>query len=141
MFEDLHLSIMLATMVIFLAMIAILNTIFYKPLLKCIDERNDSIKNDENKVKKNFEGMLGANDEVEKIHQSTKEEINKIKQNAIMQAKEESAQLIRAKKEELERKMASFYTELAEQRKELNQYLQVHLPDFKEALKNSIRKI
>lgn len=141
MFEDLHLSIMLATMVIFLVMIVVLNTIFYKPLLRFIDERNDSIKNDENKVKENSQEMVGANEEVRKIHQNTKEEINKIKQNAIAQAKEESTQLIRAKKEELERKMASFYTELAEQREELSLYLQTHLPDFKEALQNNIRKI
>lgn len=141
MFEDLHLSIMLVTMVIFLVMIVVLNTIFYKPLLKFTDERNNSIKNDENKVKENSQEMVSANDEVRKIHQNTREEINKIKQNAITQAKEESAQLIRAKKEELERKMASFYTELAEQREELSQYLQTHLPDFKEVLQNSIRKI
>ncbi|TEY12975.1 F0F1 ATP synthase subunit B', partial [Campylobacter sp. CH185] len=53
MFEDMHTSIMLATMAIFLAMIVILNSMLYKPLLKFMDERNDSIKNDENKVKEN----------------------------------------------------------------------------------------
>ncbi|ECK5567104.1 F0F1 ATP synthase subunit B' [Campylobacter coli] len=140
MFEDMHPSIMLATMAIFLAMIVILNTMLYKPLLKFMDERNDSIKNDENKVKENSQEMLGANDEVEAIHVSTREEIHKIKQNAINAAKEEAQQAIKAKKEELERKMANFYTELISQKKELQDHLSAHLLDLKQALQNNIKQ-
>ncbi|EHE0557955.1 FoF1 ATP synthase subunit B' [Campylobacter upsaliensis] len=141
MFSDMHISIMLVTMVIFLAMIVILNSMLYKPLLRFIDERNSSIKNDENKVKENSQEMLGANDEVEKIHQSTREEIHKIKQSAINQAKEEAQVAIQAKKEELERKMASFYVELNAQKEELKQNLLKNLPEFKQLLENNIKKI
>lgn len=141
MFSDMHISIMLVTMVIFLAMIVILNSMLYKPLLRFIDERNSSIKNDENKVKENSQEMLGANDEVEKIHQSTREEIHKIKQSAINQAKEEAQVAIQAKKEELERKMASFYVELNVQKEELKQNLLKNLPEFKQLLENNIKKI
>ncbi|EAK1046486.1 F0F1 ATP synthase subunit B' [Campylobacter upsaliensis] len=141
MFSDMHISIMLATMVIFLAMIVILNSMLYKPLLRFMDERNSSIKNDENKVKENSQEMLGANDEVEKIHQSTREEIYKIKQSAINQAKEEAQVAIQAKKEELERKMASFYVELNAQKEELKQNLLKNLPEFKQLLENNIKKI
>ncbi|EAI8232561.1 TPA: F0F1 ATP synthase subunit B' [Campylobacter upsaliensis] len=141
MFSDMHISIMLATMVIFLAMIVILNSMLYKPLLRFMDERNSSIKNDENKVKENSQEMLGANDEVEKIHQSTREEIHKIKQSAINQAKEEAQVAIQAKKEELERKMASFYVELNAQKEELKQNLLKNLPEFKQLLENNIKKI
>lgn len=136
-----HISIMLVTMVIFLAMIVILNSMLYKPLLRFIDERNSSIKNDENKVKENSQEMLGANDEVEKIHQSTREEIYKIKQSAINQAKEEAQVAIQAKKKELERKMASFYVELNAQKEELKQNLLKNLPEFKQLLENNIKKI
>lgn len=136
-----HISIMLATMAIFLVMILILNSMLYKPLLRFIDERNSSIKNDENKVKENSQEMLGANDEVEKIHQSTREEIHKIKQSAINQAKEEVQVAIQAKKEELERKMASFYVELNAQKEELKQNLLKNLPEFKQLLENNIKKI
>ena len=136
-----HISIMLATMAIFLVMILILNSMLYKPLLRFIDERNSSIKNDENKVKENSQEMLGANDEVEKIHQSTREEIHKIKQSAINQAKEEAQVAIQAKKEELERKMASFYVELNAQKEELKQNLLKNLPEFKKLLENNIKKI
>lgn len=141
MFADMHSSIMLATMAIFLAMIVILNTMLYKPLLKFMDERNDSIKNDENKVKENSQEMLGVNDEVEIIHQNTREEIQKIKNEAISQAKEEAQKLLKSKKDEIDRRMASFYVELANQKQELQEHLLAKLPDLKQALQNNIKSI
>lgn len=57
------------------------------------------------------------NDELEVIHINTREEIQKIKQSAIAAAKEEAEQILRSKKEELERKMASFYADLAIQKR------------------------
>lgn len=141
MFSDMHGSIMLATMAIFLAMVVILNTVFYKPLLRFIDERNNSIKNDENKVKENSQQMLGVNDELEKIHTETREEIHKIKQAAIDQAKEESILTLKAKKDELDKEMQSFNAELLRQREELKQHLSQNLPHFKQILKNNINNI
>ncbi|KAA6227322.1 MULTISPECIES: FoF1 ATP synthase subunit B' [unclassified Campylobacter] len=141
MFDDMSPSIMIATVAIFLAMIVILNAIFYKPLLKFMDERDDSIKKDENKVKENSKEMLGANDEVELIYKKTREEIHNIKQSAINEARVEADQLIQAKKDELERKMALFYTELETQKQELKQQLFAYLPDFKQSLQNSIKKV
>ncbi|MBK2000077.1 FoF1 ATP synthase subunit B' [Campylobacter sp. LH-2024] len=141
MFEDMHPSIMFATMAIFLAMIVILNTMLYKPLLKSIDERNDSIKNDEAKAKQYSQDISNANDEVEAIYANTREEVFKIKQQAINAAKEEANQIIKAKKEELERRMNSFYLELENQKKEFKENLSQYLPDLKQALQNNIKKI
>lgn len=141
MFEDMHPSIMFATMAIFLAMIVILNTMLYKPLLKSIDERNDSIKNDEAKAKQYSQDISNANDEVEAIYANTREEVFKIKQQAINAAKEEVNQIIKAKKEELERRMNSFYLELENQKKEFKENLSQYLPDLKQALQNNIKKI
>ena len=141
MFEDMHPSIMFATMAIFLAMIVILNTMLYKPLLKSIDERNDSIKNDEAKAKQYSQDISNANDEVEAIYTNTREEVFKIKQQAINAAKEEANQIIKAKKEELERRMNSFYLELENQKKEFKENLSQYLPDLKQALQNNIKKI
>ncbi|MBZ7931371.1 F0F1 ATP synthase subunit B' [Campylobacter sp. RM12910] len=141
MFEDMHPSIIFATMAIFLAMIVILNTMLYKPLLKSIDERNDSIKNDEAKAKQYSQDISNANDEVEAIYANTREEVFKIKQQAINAAKEEANQIIKAKKEELERRMNSFYLELENQKKEFKENLSQYLPDLKQALQNNIKKI
>ncbi|MBZ7938772.1 F0F1 ATP synthase subunit B' [Campylobacter sp. W0014] len=141
MFEDMHPSIMFATMAIFLAMIVILNTMLYKPLLKSIDERNDSIRNDENKAKQYSQDISSANDEIDAIYTNTREEVFKIKQQAMNAAKEEAQQAIKAKKEELERRMSSFYLELENQKKEFKENLDQYLPDLKQTLQNNIKKI
>ncbi len=37
--------------------------------------------------------------------------------------------------------MASFYADLAIQKKELQEHLNIHLPELKQALQNNIKKI
>lgn len=141
MFDDMNVSTMLATGAIFLAMIVILNAIFYKPLLKFMDDRDNSIKNDEMKVKDNSQEILGVNDELEKIQRTTREEIQKIKQEAIKQAKQEVEQEFKIKKEELEKKTAIFYADLQNQKQELKKNLIAHLPELKQTLQNALRKV
>ena len=125
MFDDMNVSTMLATGAIFLAMIVILNAIFYKPLLKFMDDRDNSIKNDEMKVKDNSQEILGVNDELE----------------AIKQAKQEVEQEFKIKKEELEKKTAIFYADLQNQKQELKKNLIAHLPELKQTLQNALRKV
>ena len=100
MFDDIALSTMLATAVIFLAVIFILNVLLYKPLLKFMDERAVSIDNDEKKVKDNFEEMTNFGEELTKIKQDTRDEINAIKQKAIAQARSLADEEIQKKKDE-----------------------------------------
>ncbi|TEY03118.1 FoF1 ATP synthase subunit B' [Campylobacter sp. US33a] len=141
MFDGVHLSIIFTTMAIFIACIFILNIILYKPLLKFMDERSASIKNDEEKVKQNSQDMLGVDDELEKIHQETRAEINRIKQEALDEAKKSAQEQINQKKEELERKMDVFYAKLAEDKKNLELELENRLPILKNALKNNLQNI
>ncbi|NDJ27381.1 F0F1 ATP synthase subunit B' [Campylobacter sp. MIT 12-8780] len=141
MFDDVRLSIMLATFIIFLAMIIILNSLLYKPLLEFIDQRNKSIESDEKKVKQNSEEMSNFNDEFDKIKQSTREEINAIKQKALNEAKQEAEKELENKKQELEQKMQIFYAQLAQDRANFEQELKISLPAWQEALKNNLKNI
>ncbi|TQR61387.1 F0F1 ATP synthase subunit B' [Campylobacter troglodytis] len=141
MFDDVHFSIMLATLVIFLALMIILNSLLYKPLLKFIDERNSSINSDEERVRQNVAEMSGFNEEFEKIKQSTRDEIAKIKQKALDEARNMAEEEIKAKRVELEQKMEIFSTELSKQRIELEQELKLRLPLWQEALRNNLKNI
>ena len=141
MFDDVHFSIMLATLVIFLALMIILNSLLYKPLLKFIDERNSSINSDEERVRQNVAEMSGFNEELEKIKQSTRDEIAKIKQKALDEARNMAEEEIKAKRVELEQKMEIFSTELSKQRIELEQELKLRLPLWQEALRNNLKNI
>lgn len=141
MFDDVHFSIMLATFVIFLALMFILNTLLYKPLLNFIDERGASISNDEEKVKQNFEEASNFSEELEKIKQATREEIASIKQKTINEARNKAEEEIKQKRLELEQKMESFYTELSKEKEELEQELKLRLPLWQEALKNNLKNV
>lgn len=141
MFDDVSLSFMLATGVIFLAVMIILNALLYKPLLKFMDERSASIENDEKKVKDNFEEMSNFNEELESIKQSTRNEIAAIKQKAINEAKNSADEEIANKKLELEQKMQSFYSQLAKEKTELEHELKLRLPLWQEALKKKMKHI
>lgn len=141
MFDDIALSTMLATAVIFLAVIFILNVLLYKPLLKFMDERAVSIDNDEKKVKDNFEEMTNFGEELTKIKQDTRDEINAIKQKAIAQARSLADEEIQKKKDELEQKMQAFTTQLLQEKNELEHELKLRLPLWQESLRKKIKEL
>lgn len=141
MFDDVNLSYMLATAIIFLALIIILNALLYKPLLKFMDDRAVSIDNDEKKVKDNFDEMSNFNEELNIIKQNTRNEIAAIKQKAINEAKNSAEEEIKNKKIELEQKMQSFYTQLDKEKQDLEQELKLRLPLWQEALKKKLKNI
>lgn len=141
MFDDIALSTMLATAVIFLAVIFILNVLLYKPLLKFMDERAVSIDNDEKKVKENFEEMTNFGEELAKIKQDTRDEINAIKQKATAQARSLADEEIQKKKDELEQKMQAFTTQLLQEKNELEHELKLRLPLWQESLRKKIKEL
>lgn len=141
MFDDIALSTMLATAVIFLVVIFILNVLLYKPLLKFMDERAVSIDNDEKKVKDNFEEMTNFGEELTKIKQDTRDEINAIKQKATAQARSLADEEIQKKKDELEQKMQAFTTQLLQEKNELEHELKLRLPLWQESLRKKIKEL
>ena len=141
MFDDIALSTMLATAVIFLAVIFILNVLLYKPLLKFMDERAVSIDNDEKKVKDNFEEMTNFGEELTKIKQDTRDEINAIKQKATAQVRSLADEEIQKKKDELEQKMQAFTTQLLQEKNELEHELKLRLPLWQESLRKKIKEL
>ncbi|MCV3377259.1 FoF1 ATP synthase subunit B' [Campylobacter sp. IFREMER_LSEM_CL2194] len=141
MFNDVHFSIMIATGVIFLLMIAILNSMLYKPLIKFMDSRDLTIKNDEEKMKKNSDDVSNVESELEKIHIQTRDEINQIKAKAIEEAKLKQEKELSARKRELEDQMLVFLKSLKEKEKELKEEMRLKMPEFKQSFKNSLSKI
>lgn len=141
MFDDVNPSYMLATAVIFLALIIILNALLYKPLLKFMDDRAISIDNDEKKVKDNFDEMTNFNEELNSIKQNTRDEIAAIKQKAVNEARNSAEEALKNKKIELEQKMQSFYTQLDKEKQDLEQELKLRLPLWQETLQKKLKQI
>ncbi|EAJ5672770.1 F0F1 ATP synthase subunit B' [Campylobacter lari] len=141
MFNDVHFSIMIATGVIFLLMIAILNSMLYKPLIKFMDSRDLTIKNDEEKMKKNSDDVSNVENELEKIHIQTRDEISQIKVKAIEEAKLKQEKELSTRKRELEDQMLVFLKSLKEKEKELKEEMRLKMPEFKQSFKDSLSKI
>ncbi|EGK8022250.1 F0F1 ATP synthase subunit B' [Campylobacter lari] len=141
MFNDVHFSIMIATGVIFLLMIAILNSMLYKPLIKFMDSRDLTIKNDEEKMKKNSDDISNVESELEKIHIQTRDEINQIKSKAIEEAKLKQEKELSTRKRELEDQMLVFLKSLREKEKELKEEMRSKMPEFRQSFKDSLSKI
>ncbi|ASQ30978.1 ATP synthase, F0 complex, b' subunit [Campylobacter avium LMG 24591] len=141
MFDDVHLSTMLTTIIVFLLMIFALNLLLYKPLLKFMQERDESIRSDEEKVKQDFKEVSNVAEELDKIKQNTREEIARIKQKAIESAKAEAEAEMSKKRKELEDKMLLFYKELAKDKEKLEGELKAFVPEWKNALNANIKNI
>ncbi|WP_297193533.1 F0F1 ATP synthase subunit B' [uncultured Campylobacter sp.] len=141
MFDDVHLSTILSTVVIFLLMIVVLNAILYKPLLSFMGQRDESIKSDEAKVKQDFEKISTVAEELEKIKQSTREEIFQIKQRAVEVARAEAETEFNKKKQELEEKMSNFYLNLEKDKKNLEEELKTHISEWKNTLNANLKNI
>ncbi len=96
----------------FLALVAVLNAIFYKPLTKVLDERDDYIRNNETQARerlaksqelaKQYEKQLAeARKESQAVVAAAQEEANKIAAQAMAEAQREA----QAQKEEAQQEI------------------------------------
>ncbi|MDL0088907.1 FoF1 ATP synthase subunit B' [Campylobacter gastrosuis] len=129
------------TAIVFLGLIAILNSLLYKPMLKFIDERNASIKADEESVSQNANDLGAYEAQIQSIIADARSEANKIKQEAIDAAKNAAADEISSKKTALEAEYTQFLNALNAQKDELKASLLVKLPELKTALNGKLSRI
>ncbi len=132
---DLNLGLMLFVLVIFFSLLFLLNQMLYKPLLKFMDDRDNSIADD----LKNAKEMAGNSDELhakaDAILADAKAEANIVREKAVNEAKALADSKIESKTKELDSKYQSFVDELANSKEELQKSLSTQLPLFKESLK------
>ncbi|WP_086268149.1 FoF1 ATP synthase subunit B' [Campylobacter devanensis] len=133
--------LLLITLVIFLGLIFVLNSILYKPLLGFIDDRNKSIKNDEESVSKNASDTGNYEAQIEKIIGDARAEAQAKKHAALSEAKERVATKVAIKKESLEADFDSFMAGLADRKAELKSNLTAKIPELKSTLVGSLSKM
>ncbi|CAD7287599.1 ATP synthase subunit b' [Campylobacter majalis] len=127
-------SLVVMTAIVFLGLIAVLNTLLYKPLLKFVDERNASIKADEESASKNASDLGVYEAEINSIIAQARNEANKIRQDALNSAKSISANEVNAKKAELQSDYERFLDDLNVKKAALKADLLSKLPDLKGVL-------
>ena len=132
---DINGGLLVASAVIFLIVLVILNKWLYKPLIKFMDDRDESIKKDLENVTKNSGDVDEFYKQADDIVSKAKAEAHAIREKAINEAKKLAEAKISSKKEELERGYNEFITSLEEEKVGLKNSLLSQVPLFKESLK------
>ncbi|MCI6988157.1 MAG: F0F1 ATP synthase subunit B' [Campylobacter sp.] len=138
---EIHLPSFIATVVIFLGLIAYLNAKLYKPLLSFMDDRENSIQKDEKEAEQNLAKTTQAHDEIDEILEKARMESAKIKEDALTSVREKSAKRIADKKEEFELSFEEYLKNLEKQKIELKNELKSKIPEIKSVFKDSLAKI
>ena len=138
---DLNPVLMLFVLVVFFSLLFVLNQMLYKPLLKFMDDRDNSIKND----LKDAEEILGSNDELnakaDAILAKAKAEANAVREKAVSEAKALAESRVESKIKELDSKYQSFLKDLSSSKDELEKALSEQMPLFKESLKSKMSNL
>jgi len=138
---DLHLPLMLFVLALFLILLVLLNTMLFQPLLKFMDDRENSIAKDLEAAK----GLSNNSEELiakaEEIISEAKNEAAMIRQKAIEEEKRLAASKVEAKLSELNKSYEIFLEELEGEKKRLKNELLSQVPLFKESLKAKFSKL
>lgn len=138
---DISPLMLISTLIIFLILIALLNSWLYNPLFAYMQKRDEDIANDLNEV--------GSNDgEVDALLKKADEIVNTAKLNAmalrekvIADTKELADSKLEATRADIASEYAKFKDSLLEERNELKSSLITQLPTYKDALKLKISQI
>lgn len=138
---DIHLSLMLFVLALFLTLLVLLNNMLFQPLVKFMDDRDHSIANDLEAAK----GLSGNSDELnakaDEIISNAKNEAAGIRQKAIDDQKTLAASKIETKQNELETEYNKFVEKLNSDKENLKNSLLSQMPLFKESLKAKFSKL
>jgi len=138
---DINPILLLATFVVFLSLIAVLNSSLYNPLFSFMNKRDQDIKNDLEKVGSNDEEINALHSEAEAIVMNAKLEAAALREKVIADAKELADSKLEARRAELAKEYLEFEQSLAESEQQLTSDLSSQVPLFKEAVKAKFSQI
>src|SRR5574344_1893127 len=138
---DISPVLLLSSGIIFLLVVARLNSCLFKPILKHMDERSASIKKDMEDAKSNSSDVDGLLAEANDIIAKAKKEAAVIREQAYKEAKDSADVKLASAKFNLAAKSAEFAKNLQEETRALKDSLLSSMPQFNESLKNKLSSI
>jgi F-type H+-transporting ATPase subunit b len=138
---DIDLRLLVATLVVFLALIAILNSWLYNPLFAYMNKRDEDIKKDLAKAGSNDDEIAKLESQAQSIVANAKLEVAKLREKVIADAKELAESRLEAKRAELAKEYLEFERSLAISREQLVNDLKSKMPLFEDAIKAKFSKI
>ncbi len=138
---DIHLPLMLFVLALFLFLLVVLNIMLVQPLVKFMDDRDNSIAKDLEAAK----GLSGNSDELNAKADgnisNAKNDAAAIRQKAIDDEKTLSASKVETKQSELDQEYVNFVEKLTKEKESLKNALLSQMPLFKESLKAKFSKL
>ena len=138
---DIHVSLMLLVAVVFLVLLALLNSWLYQPLLRHMDERDKNIRKDLENVSSNSQEIEELKAKAQEVIAQAKNEAAAMRAKTIEESKLLAQSKLEAKKEELDKAYAAFLEELKQEEERLRSDLLSQVPLFKESLKAKFSQI
>ncbi|WP_292654437.1 F0F1 ATP synthase subunit B' [Nitratifractor sp.] len=138
---ELHPFLMGIVLLIFFFLIYQLNDRLYKPLLRFMDDRDQTIARDLEAAKNLSSGSEELLTQAQAKLESARSEAARIRQAAIEAVKAENETALTAKQQSLEEEYRRFTERLSEERKNLRSAVLSQLPLIKESLKAKFSQI
>jgi len=138
---DISIGILGFMVVLFLALIYVLNKMMYVPLMEFMKKRDKSIAEDMASVNSNDHEIHQLEEEAKKNIAEAKAKANEIKTSLVSKAKEELTKVYETKKTELEKDLEKFVAELSAQREALKSELSANIGQYKASLEAKLKNI
>jgi F-type H+-transporting ATPase subunit b len=138
---DINPILLVATLIVFLTLIAVLNSSLYNPLFAYMSKRDEDIKKDLEKVGSNDSEINELEQKAQQIVVNAKLEASALREKVIADAKELAESKLEAKRAELASQYLEFEQLLSQSREQLISDLKSHVPLFKEAVKAKFSQI
>ena len=138
---DINPILLVATLIVFLTLIAVLNSWLYNPLFSYMNKRDEDIKRDLQRVGSSDDEIHELNSKAESIIIKAKLEVAAIREKVITDAKELAESKLEAKRAELANQYLEFEQSLAQSREQLKSDLKLQIPLFTEAVKAKFSQI
>jgi len=138
---DISPILLMVTFVVFLSLIAVLNSWLYNPLFAYMNKRDADIKSDLEQAGSNDDEIAELNSKAESIIMKAKLEAAALREKVIEDAKKLAESKIEAKRAELANEYAEFEKSLVSSKEELVKDLQAQVPVFKKAVEAKFSQI
>ena len=130
-----------STLIVFLVLIAVLNSLLYRPLFSYMEKRDADIKHDLEQVGNNDAEIAAFHAKAEKIMSDAKLEAAALREKVIAEAKALANSKIEAKRAELALEYTKFEEALSQERARLKETLQGEVPAFQSAVSAKLNQI
>ena len=138
---DINPILLLITFVVFLSLIAVLNSWLYNPLFAYMNKRDEDIKKDLEKAGSNDDEINDLSSKADSIIMNAKLEASALREKVIADAKELADSKLEARRAELASEYLEFEKALKESKEQLSADLTSQIPLFKEAVKAKFSQI